>query len=45
MALERLSRQLDVRDLRRAHLLAVEDDLANLEGDLGVVDDKGDLSC
>ena len=31
--------------LRRAHLLAMEDDLGNLGGDLGVVDDEGDLSC
>lgn len=32
-------------DLRRAHLLALEHDLANLEADLGVVDDLGGLSC
>lgn len=30
--------------LRWAHLLALEDELAELEGDLGVVDDKGGLA-
>lgn len=31
--------------LRRAHLLAAEDNLAKLEADLGVVNNEGDLSC
>lgn len=35
---------LEGRDGGRAHLLAMEDDLGNLGGDLGVVDDEGDLS-
>lgn len=30
---------------RRAHLLVVENELAQLEGDLGVVNDEWDLSC
>jgi len=32
------------KDVRRSHLLAAEDDLAQLEADSGVVDDKGDLA-
>lgn len=35
---------LEGSDGRRAHLLAAEDNLANLEADLGVVNNKGDLS-
>lgn len=31
--------------LRRAHALALDDQLAHLKGDLGVVDDEGSLTC
>lgn len=35
----------DGLDVRRGHLLAVEDELADLEADLTVVDDTGSLGC
>lgn len=33
------------RDLRRAHVLAPEDQFGNLNADLRVVDDEGGLAC
>ncbi len=32
-------------DLRDSHLLALEDELAELKANLGVVDDEGSLAC
>lgn len=36
--------QVDRKNVRRAHLLALEDELSELGGDLAVVDDEGGLA-